>query len=35
MVRDGDLANLLIDWVDPVNRKRILVDNPTRLYWTD
>jgi 2-pyrone-4,6-dicarboxylate lactonase len=35
MVKDGDLANLLIDWVDPVNRKRILVDNPTRLYWTD
>jgi 2-pyrone-4,6-dicarboxylate lactonase len=35
MVRDGDLANLLIDWVDPAARQRILVDNPTRLYWTD
>lgn len=34
MVNDGDLANLLIDWFDPSDRQRILVDNPTRLYWS-
>ena len=30
---DGDLADLLLDWVpDEAARKRILVDNPQRLY---
>ncbi|MEK9775649.1 MAG: amidohydrolase family protein [Quisquiliibacterium sp.] len=35
MVKDADLANLLIDWVDPASRQRILVENPARLYWWD
>jgi 2-pyrone-4,6-dicarboxylate lactonase len=33
---DGDLADLLADWVpDEAARKRILVDNPQRLYSFD
>jgi predicted TIM-barrel fold metal-dependent hydrolase len=33
---DGDLADLLADWVpDEAARKRILVDNPQRLYAFD
>ena len=30
---DGDLADLLLEWVpDEAQRKRVLVDNPARLY---
>ncbi|MGE0714777.1 MAG: amidohydrolase family protein [Alphaproteobacteria bacterium] len=33
MPNDGDLVDLLLDWVpDPGMRRRILVDNPERLY---
>jgi len=33
MPNDGDLADLLAEWVpDEAQRKRILVDNPQRLY---
>jgi predicted TIM-barrel fold metal-dependent hydrolase len=33
MPNDGDLANLLADWApDPAQRRRILVENPARLY---
>jgi 2-pyrone-4,6-dicarboxylate lactonase len=33
MPNDGDLLNLLADWVpDEATREKILVDNPTRLY---
>jgi 2-pyrone-4,6-dicarboxylate lactonase len=33
MPNDGDLADLLADWApDPAVRRRILVDNPARLY---
>lgn len=33
MPNDGDLADLLAEWVpDEAQRKRILVDNPARLY---
>lgn len=33
MPNDGDLADLLSDWVsDEAQRKRVLVDNPQRLY---
>jgi predicted TIM-barrel fold metal-dependent hydrolase len=33
MPNDGDLADLLLDWVpDESQRARILVDNPNRLY---
>jgi 2-pyrone-4,6-dicarboxylate lactonase len=33
MPNDGDLADLLEDWVpDPVVRKRVLADNPASLY---
>ena len=33
MPNDGDLADLLADWVpDEAQRKRVLVDNPARLY---
>src|SRR5690606_16547310 len=35
MVNDGDLAQTLNDWFDETMRRRILVDNPTRLYWAD
>ncbi len=33
MPDDGDLADLLVDWLTPALRQQILVDNPTRLYW--
>jgi 2-pyrone-4,6-dicarboxylate lactonase len=33
MPNDGDLADMLLDWVpDAAQRKRMLVDNPQRLY---
>ena len=33
MPDDGDLADMLIDWTpDEAQRKKILVDNPARLY---
>ena len=33
MPNDGDLADLLLDWVpDPAQQRRLLVDNPQRLY---
>jgi len=33
MPNNGDLADLLLDWVpDPAQRQRLLVDNPQRLY---
>ncbi len=33
MPNDGDLADMLAEWVpDEAQRKRILVDNPQRLY---
>ena len=33
MPDDGDLVDLLLDWVpDEATRKRILVDNPNKLY---
>jgi len=33
MVDDGELADLLVDWFCDEDRRRILVDNPARLYW--
>jgi 2-pyrone-4,6-dicarboxylate lactonase len=35
MVKDSDLAQTLYDWFDEPLRRRILVDNPSRLYWAD
>ena len=36
MPNDGDLLDLLAEAVeDEATRRRILVDNPTRLYWND
>lgn len=36
MPDDGDLADLINEWAqDPVERKKILVDNPRRLYGFD
>ena len=33
MPNDGDLVNMLADWVpDEAQRKKVLVDNPARLY---
>jgi len=33
MPNDGDLADLLLDWApDEVQRYKILVENPERLY---
>jgi predicted TIM-barrel fold metal-dependent hydrolase len=33
MPNDGDLADMLAEWVtDEAQRKRVLVDNPQRLY---
>ncbi len=33
MPNDGDLADLLLDWIpDEDQRRRVLVDNPARLY---
>jgi 2-pyrone-4,6-dicarboxylate lactonase len=33
MHNDGRLADLLFDWLSPDLRHKVLVDNPTRLYW--
>jgi predicted TIM-barrel fold metal-dependent hydrolase len=36
MPDDGDLADMLLDWVpDEVQRSKLLVDNPRRLYGFD
>jgi predicted TIM-barrel fold metal-dependent hydrolase len=33
MPNDGDLADLLLEWVpDEEQRRKVLVDNPARLY---
>jgi len=33
MPNDGDLADIVFDWApDAAQRRRILVDNPARLY---
>jgi len=33
MPNDGDLATMLLDWVpDAGQRRKVLVDNPARLY---
>jgi 2-pyrone-4,6-dicarboxylate lactonase len=33
MPNDGDICDLLADWIpDAENLKRVLVDNPNRLY---
>jgi len=33
MPNDGDLVDMLADWVpDEAQRKKVLVDNPARLY---
>lgn len=33
MPDDGDLADALFDWLGESERRQLLVDNPTRLYW--
>lgn len=33
MPNDGELADLLFDWLTPAQRRQVLVDNPSRLYW--
>jgi hypothetical protein len=34
MVNDTDLANLASEWLaDAELRRKVLVTNPTRLYW--
>ena len=35
MPNDGDLVDALIGWLGPTDLHRVLVENPTRLYWTD
>jgi predicted TIM-barrel fold metal-dependent hydrolase len=36
MPNDGDLADIVLDWVpDAAQRKKLLVDNPARLYGFD
>jgi len=35
MVDDGDLADALFDWLDEAGRRKVLVENPSRLYWDD
>ena len=36
MPNDGDLADLVFDWLpDEALRKKILVDNPSVLYWAE
>ncbi|QHI96854.1 amidohydrolase family protein [Xylophilus rhododendri] len=35
MVNDGALADALFDWLDADARQKVLVDNPTQLYWKD
>jgi 2-pyrone-4,6-dicarboxylate lactonase len=33
---DGDLADLLAEWApEEAQRRKILVDNPQRLYWRE
>jgi predicted TIM-barrel fold metal-dependent hydrolase len=32
MPNDGDLADLLLDWVPEKLREQVLVKNPARLY---
>jgi predicted TIM-barrel fold metal-dependent hydrolase len=33
MPNDGDLADMLLDWIpDEATRRRVLTDNPARLY---
>ena len=35
MPNDGDLVNCLFDWIpDASLRREVLVENPTRLYWS-
>lgn len=33
MVDDGVLADAVLDWLSPADLQRVLVDNPTALYW--
>ena len=33
MIDDGVLADAVLDWLGPADRQRVLVDNPTALYW--
>jgi len=33
MIDDGVLADAVLDWLSPADRQRVLVDNPTALYW--
>jgi 2-pyrone-4,6-dicarboxylate lactonase len=36
MPNDGDLVDLLAEAIgDEALRHKVLVDNPTRLYWND
>jgi 2-pyrone-4,6-dicarboxylate lactonase len=35
MVDDGDLAQALLDACSPAELQQVLVDNPTRLYWSN
>jgi len=35
MLNDWDLVDLFAPFGDDVLRRRILVDNPNRLYWSD
>jgi 2-pyrone-4,6-dicarboxylate lactonase len=35
MVNDGVLADTVHEWFDEPLRRRILIDNPSRLYWAD
>ena len=35
ILNDGDLVDLFAPFGDDVLRRRILVDNPNRLYWSD
>lgn len=35
MPDDGDLADALFGWLGETERQRILVDNPSRLYWAN
>ena len=35
MPNDGDLVDQVFEWCDyPALRQAVLVDNPTRLYWS-
>ena len=35
-IDDGRVLNLLAEWApDAAVRKKILVDNPARLYWSE